>query len=45
LPLPFVNVTAKLFSNAIHPAVLAVQAEQAQLSTVVEESIAGVRVV
>ncbi|MDA0299774.1 MAG: ABC transporter ATP-binding protein [Actinobacteria bacterium] len=45
LPLPFVNVSAKLFSNAIHPAVLAVQAEQAQLSTVVEESIAGVRVV
>ncbi len=45
LPLPFVNVTAKLFSNAIHPAVLAVQSEQAQLSTVVEESIAGVRVV
>ena len=34
----------KLFSNAIHPAVLAVQAEQAQLSTVVEESI-RVRVV
>ncbi len=45
LPLPFVNITAKLFSNSIHPAVLAVQAEQAQLSTVVEETIAGVRVV
>lgn len=44
-PLPFVNVTAKKFSNAIHPAVLAVQSEQAQLSAVVEESIAGVRVV
>jgi ATP-binding cassette subfamily B protein len=44
-PLPFVNVTAKRFSNAIHPAVLAVQSEQAQLSAVVEESIAGVRVV
>jgi ATP-binding cassette subfamily B protein len=45
IPLPFVNITAKRFSNAIHPAVLAVQSEQAQLSTVVEESIAGVRVV
>ena len=45
VPLPFVNVTAKRFSNAIHPAVLAVQSEQAQLSAVVEESIAGVRVV
>ena len=44
-PLPFVNFTAKRFSNAIHPAVLAVQSEQAQLSAVVEESIAGVRVV
>ena len=44
-PLPFINLTAKRFSNAIHPAVLAVQAEQAQLSAVVEESIAGVRVV
>jgi ATP-binding cassette subfamily B protein len=44
-PLPFVNITAKRFSAAIHPAVLAVQAEQAQLATVVEETIAGVRVI
>ena len=44
-PLPFVNVTAKRFSAAIHPAVLAVQAEQAELATVVEETIAGVRVI
>lgn len=44
-PLPFVNWTARRFSQRIHPAVLAVQAEQAQLATVVEESIAGVRVV
>jgi len=43
--LPFINLTARRFSNAIHPAVLAVQSEQAQLSTVVEESVAGVRVV
>jgi ATP-binding cassette, subfamily B, bacterial len=44
-PLPFVNITAKRFSRKIQAAVLAVQAEQAQLATVVEESVAGVRVV
>lgn len=45
LPLPFVNLLARRFSNAIHPAVLAVQAEQAQLANVVEESVSGIRVV
>jgi ATP-binding cassette, subfamily B, bacterial len=44
-PLPFVNWTARRFSQRIHPAVLAVQAEQAQLATVVEETVAGVRVI
>ncbi len=44
-PLPFVNVLARRFSQRIHPAVLAVQAEQAQLATVVEESVTGVRVI
>jgi ATP-binding cassette, subfamily B, bacterial len=44
-PLPFVNWTARRFSQSIHPAVLAVQAEQAQLATVVEETVAGVRVI
>jgi ATP-binding cassette subfamily B protein len=44
-PLPLVNLLAQRFSRSIHPAVLAVQAEQAQLATVVEESVAGVRVV
>ena len=44
-PLPLITMVAKRFSDAIHPAVLAVQAEQAQLSSVVEESISGVRVV
>jgi ATP-binding cassette subfamily B protein len=44
-PLPLVNVAGRRFSQAIHPAVLAVQAEQAELATVVEESIGGVRVV
>jgi ATP-binding cassette, subfamily B, bacterial len=45
VPLPFVNWTARRFSQSIHPAVLAVQAEQAQLATVVEETVAGVRVI
>jgi ATP-binding cassette, subfamily B, bacterial len=44
-PLPLVNVAGRRFSQAIHPAVLAVQAEQAELATVVEESIGGVRIV
>jgi len=44
-PLPFVNWTARRFSQRIHPAVLAVQAEQAQLATVVEETVTGVRVI
>ena len=45
LPLPFLNFIAQRFSKKIHPANLVVQQEQAQLATVVEESIAGVRVV
>ncbi len=44
-PLPLVNLLAQRFSRAIHPAVLAVQAEQAQLATVVEETVSGVRVI
>lgn len=44
-PLPLVNVLAQRFSRSIHPAVLAVQAEQAQLATVVEETVSGIRVV
>lgn len=44
-PLPFVNVLANRFSRRIHPAALAVQAEQAQLASVVEESVSGVRVI
>ena len=43
-PLPFLNVMATRFSRRIHPAVVAVQAEQAQLATVVEEEVSGVRV-
>lgn len=44
-PLPVVNLLAQRFSRSIHPAVLAVQAEQAQLATVVEESVSGIRVI
>lgn len=44
-PLPVVNLLAQRFSRRIHPAVLAVQAEQAQLATVVEETVSGVRVI
>lgn len=44
-PLPFVNWAGRRFSYSIHPAVQAVQAEQAELATVVEESIGGIRVV
>ncbi|MBI5090686.1 MAG: ABC transporter ATP-binding protein [Actinobacteria bacterium] len=44
-PLPMVNLLAQRFSRRIHPAVLAVQAEQAQLATVVEETVSGIRVV
>lgn len=44
-PLPFVNWAGRRFSNSIHPAVQAVQQEQAELATVVEESVGGIRVV
>jgi ATP-binding cassette subfamily B protein len=44
-PLPFLYVNAVRFSTRIHPAVRDVQQEQAQLATVVEETVAGVRVV
>ena len=44
-PLPVVTILASRFSRNIHPVVLEVQQEQAQLATVVEESVAGVRVI
>ena len=43
--LPFVNMLGKRFSDALHPAVMAIQQESAELAAVVEESVAGVRVV
>jgi ATP-binding cassette subfamily B protein len=45
ISLPLIQVAGRRFSNAIHPAVLAVQAEQAELATVVEETVGGIRVV
>ena len=44
-PLPFVNIAGRRFSQSIHGAVLQVQMEQAELATVVEETVGGVRVV
>jgi ATP-binding cassette subfamily B protein len=44
-PLPFINISARTFSHKIHPAVLAVQQEQAQLANIVEESVSGIRVI
>ena len=43
--LPFVNLLGRRFAKELHPAVLRVQQESAQLATVVEESVSGVRVV
>ncbi len=43
--LPLVNVVAKHFSKVLHPQVLGIQQESAQLATVVEEAVSGVRVV
>jgi ATP-binding cassette, subfamily B, bacterial len=43
--LPLLYVTAMRFSNRVHPAVRAVQQEQAQLAGVVEETVSGVRVI
>lgn len=43
--LPFVNVLGRRFAQQLHPAVLAVQQESAQLAAVVEETVSGVRVV
>lgn len=45
LPLPFIYVNGRRFSTRVHPAVHEVQQEQAQLANVVEETVAGIRVV
>lgn len=43
--LPLLNVLARRFSKRLHPAVMGVQQESAELAAVVEETVAGVRVV
>src|SRR5690606_5665391 len=43
--LPFLNALATRFSRRLHPAVMGIQQESAELAAVVEESVAGVRVV
>jgi len=45
IALPLINIFAKKFSSQIHPASMELQAELADLSTVVEETITGIRVV
>jgi len=43
--LPLIQIVGNKFSRAIHPAIQRVQAEQAELATVVEETVGGVRVI
>jgi ATP-binding cassette subfamily B protein len=43
--LPLVNVMGRRFGQRLHPALMAVQVESAQLAAVVEETVAGVRVI
>ena len=43
--LPFLNYLGKRFSTRLHPVVMGIQRESAELASVVEESVSGVRVV
>ncbi|MCI3948067.1 MAG: ABC-type multidrug transport system, ATPase and permease component, partial [Acidimicrobiales bacterium] len=43
--LPLVNVLAKKFSTRLHPEVMGLQQELAELAEVVEETVSGIRVV
>jgi ATP-binding cassette subfamily B protein len=43
--LPILNVVTKRFSTRLHPTMVAVQEESAQVSSVVEETVTGIRVV
>jgi ATP-binding cassette, subfamily B, multidrug efflux pump len=45
VPLPFVSLSVKYFGSAIHHRFESIQAQLADLSAVVQESLAGVRVV
>jgi ATP-binding cassette subfamily B protein len=43
--LPFLNYLGKRFSTRLHPAAMSIQRESAELASVVEETVSGVRVV
>lgn len=43
--LPFVNVAAKRFSTQLHPVAMALQQDLSTVSTVVEETVTGIRAV
>jgi ATP-binding cassette subfamily B protein len=43
--LPFVNLAAKRFSSRVHPPSMQLQQELADLSTIVEETVTGIRAV
>jgi ATP-binding cassette subfamily B protein len=43
--LPFLNVLSTRFSHRLHPSVMGIQRESADIAAVVEETVAGVRVV
>ena len=45
IALPLVNVLGRRFGQQLHPAIMGIQRESAELATVVEESVAGVRVI
>jgi ATP-binding cassette, subfamily B, multidrug efflux pump len=45
IPLPLVSITVKYFGSAIHRRFEAIQAQLAHLSAIVQEALAGVRVV
>ena len=45
ISLPFVNVLGRKFAFRLHPAVRGIQEQSAELATVVEETVTGVRVV
>jgi len=43
--LPFVNVAAKRFSSQLHPVAMSLQQELSTVSTIVEETVTGIRAV
>ena len=43
--LPFVNIAAKRFSSKLHPVAMSLQQELSSVSTIVEETVTGIRAV